>query len=252
MEDNELVRTKVVEDAEDSGSDKVDACAHVLTKQVSKLSLDAAQPLIICDAGYGLPSQARPKREKISAISKQLYNFLEWQMDASGDKKKLARVQVVGSSDVISLLQVRLLKLWGSTTLPNHIEFSCQSLEECIATKEGGVYLSPDANQVLDPSNRPPTTVIVGLLIDRRIQPNRSMTRATSLEIPTARWPLEEFANVDSQEPLNVDTVMEGMQEWYWNCNDSNSNYKECFVHAATSAIERHAKRHPNRPLHKT
>jgi len=232
-----------------------DAEADTLTEQVSKLTLlpedDDDTPLIICDAGYGLPSEARPRKEKILAIIKQLYNFLDWQMKScTAQDKKVARVQVVGSTEVSTCLQDRLQQLWDGP-LPSHVRFLSQDLEDCISSNDSKVvYLSPDAADTLDPSKRPPSTVMVGLLIDRRIQLNRSKNRASSLNMASVRWPLEEFSNIDSQEPLNVDTVMEGMQQWHWNCDKAEG--KECFLQAATQAIERHARRHPNRPLHKT
>ena len=225
-----------------------DNVANALTDQVSNLTLSDEDTIIICDAGYGLPSEARPRKEKVLAIARQLYNFLEWQMKSN--KKRLARIKVVGAGDVVASLQDRLQQLWEGP-LPSHVEFTSQDFKELVAsnTKEV-IYLSPDASKALDPSIRPPHTVVVGLLIDRRIQPNRSKNRASKLEIQTARWPLEEFSNIDTQEPLNVDTVMEGMQEWWWYCDEKNIG-KECFLKAATGAIERHAQRHPNRPLHK-
>lgn len=234
-----------------------DVDTDILSEQVSKLQLssqDTSLPLIICDAGYGLPYQARPRKEKIFAISKQLYNFIHWQASQK-NKQPLAQIKVVGSSETIKCLQDRLVQLWDTDSLPSHVEFVSTELQALLDDyDEQAVYLSPDASNTLDPSKRPPQVVIVGLLIDRRIQPNRSRNRASSLEIKTAKWPLEEcFANISENEPLNVDTIMEGMQEWHWNCsNETMDGTKECFVQAATSAIERHAQRHPNRPLHKT
>jgi hypothetical protein len=64
-----------------------------------------------------------------------------------------------------------------------------------------------------------------------------------------ARLALDEFSNISPHEPLNVDTVMEGMQQWWWNCETGVE--KECFIQAATQAIDRHCQRHPKRPLHK-
>jgi hypothetical protein len=242
----------------DSETEADDVDTDILSEQVSKLQLssqDTSLPLIICDAGYGLPSQARPRKEKILAISKQLYNFLYWQAYQK-NKQPLARVKVVGSSETIKCLQDRLVQLWDTDSLPSHVEFVSTELQTVLDDyDEQAVYLSPDATNTLDPSKRPPRVVIVGLLIDRRIQPNRSRNRASSLEIQTEKWPLEEcFANISENEPLNVDTIMEGMQEWHWNCSNETTKdgTKECFVQAATSAIERHAQRHPNRPLHKT
>jgi len=154
------------------------------------------------------------------------------------------------------------------------------------------VYLSPDASEVLDISRPPPSTVIVGLIIDRRrIQVGRSLHRASDLKIPSARWPIESLQDesqqgdsetliLDKNEPLNVDCVMEGIQQWYWNVdlaasagspcnrapfgsvarrnpnedNDESNNSKicrSCFVEAASQALRHHQERHPGRPKHK-
>jgi hypothetical protein len=224
--------------------------------------------ILVCDAGYGFPREKRPFQEKLNAISSQLVNFLTWQM---GDEKintthnlPFATVQVVGCPDetVRSALEAKLLEKLDAFVLPSHVTISCLSLEECIvalqapASEEADtlqpVYLSPDAEESLDPCNSPPTIAIVGLLIDRRIQPNRSKDRASKLSIVSKRWPLEEcFADIHAKEPLNVDCVLEGMQQWWWNCAKSNGEgSKELFVQAASQAINHHAKRHPCRPLH--
>mmetsp|Transcript_17120 Transcript_17120/g.35358 ORF Transcript_17120/g.35358 Transcript_17120/m.35358 type:complete len:287 (-) Transcript_17120:306-1166(-) len=185
------------------------------------------------------------------------------------------------------------------TSLPPHVTITCESLEECLqlyaldGTNATGVaaataipttttpdccYLSPDAEQSLNPAEAPPRIAIVGLLIDRRVQPNRSRDRAanlatnTNITIAARRWPLEEcFDEIDPCEPLNVDCVLEGMQQWWWNranytrnvvhgssskeskSNDTTSmllDNKETFVQAVAQAIEHHAQRHPSRPLH--
>lgn len=236
---------------------------NVLSEQVSKLQLttttDTNTNLFLCDAGYGLPLEARPRREKILAICRQLYNFIKWQMSEECTGKDLARVKVVGSSlEVVTALEERLQQLFGTNSaMPSHVEFcSEQALNDYCINDDDTVYLSPDATTVLDASQKPPSTVVVGLLIDRRtIQFNRSQKRACILNVKAARLPLDElcFSNMDKHEPLNVDTVMEGMQQWWWNCEAATTTTcKECFVQAATQAIERHCQRHFNRPLHKT
>jgi len=131
-------------------------------------------------------------------------------------------------------------------------------------------YLSPDAAVALDPAAPPPQTVVIGLLIDRRrIQFHRSADRAQSLSIPSARWPLDCVdRRLHGNEPLNVDTVLEGMQQWHWNYyyNDYDSNVfsdddnnadassrtrrNDAFRQAATQAILHHQERHPERPWH--
>jgi hypothetical protein len=231
-------------------------------------------PVLVCDAGYGFPREKRPFQEKLNAISSQLSNFLEWQQLSNGNnnnnntpmRRKLALVQVVGCPNEIirSALKTKLLEKINAVSLPNHVTISCLSLEEYLLSLDGSatdemstpVYLSPDADESLDPTELPPNIAVVGLLIDRRVQPNRSKDRASKLRIVSKRWPLEEclMDNLHSQEPLNVDCILEGMQQWWWNChgNSDNTNKlsKERFVQAASQAINHHVKRHPARPLH--
>jgi hypothetical protein len=247
--------------------------------------------LIICDAGYGLPREARPRKEKILAIARQLVNFLEWQQGQQQqssigitNQESMAQIQVVSCSEesVRKALEERTLSLLGQTELPSHVSFSCQSLEDSCqeyilkvnsksvesetekhekndATDETIVcYLSPDAKESLDPCQKPPRVVVVGLLIDRKVQPNRSHDRASKMNLVAKRWPLEDcFAEISANEPLNVDCILEGTQQWWWNNDRLQQNegieeanvQRETFVQAASQAIQHHAERHPSRPV---
>jgi hypothetical protein len=140
------------------------------------------------------------------------------------------------------------------------------------------VYLSPDANDVLDvAATSPPPIVIVGMLIDRRtIQVHRSSRRAQSMVIPTARWPLEQCVAMSAttvetgtdqdnarttslplldfhpNEPLNVDCVLEGMQRWEWNCRcHADQDKGSPLILAIAQALRHHQQRHPQRVRHK-
>lgn len=237
-----------------------------LSRSLSLIS----QPILICDAGYGFPREARPRKEKILAIARQLVNFLQWQEQSVYHASPMAKVRVVSCPDdeIRQALQDRTLSLLGGTELPSHVSFSCEGLEDtCPNTTMGSsdqvIYLSPDANESLDPSHKPPRVVVVGLLIDRRIQPNRSNDRAFQLDLVSKRWPLESFfQEISANEPLNVDCVLEGMQQWWWNTDNLLSDnpkqehdgkaHKEAFVQAASQAINHHAERHPSRPVHLT
>lgn len=179
------------------------------------------QHTLICDAGYAFPREARPRKEKVNAIARQLANFLEWQMKHYKQKlSTMANIKVVGCQDenIVSLLKDRTKQLLNKGELPNHVTFESGSLtDSCSASvlKTNPIYLSPDAQDTLDPSQRPPDVCVVGLLIDRRVQPNRSKERALKLEMLSKRWPLEQcFSDIDPNEPLNVDCVLEGMQQW--------------------------------------
>jgi hypothetical protein len=150
------------------------------------------------------------------------------------------------------------------------------------------IYLSPDAINTLDVTKPPPRNIIIGLLIDRRtIQYNRSVLRAQEHNIRAVRWPIEDIVSnysripqiIHKNEPLNVDCVLEGMQQWHWNimthtttivrppldgsirsgstmAHNSSSipdtmDCRQSFEMAAIQAIQHHIIRHPQRPLHK-
>jgi hypothetical protein len=246
-----------------------------LTTEFEHVSVDDVSPILddnngrrlntlICDAGYGFPKEKRPKKEKVNAVASQLSNFLAWQIrqrESGGSREQMAEVRVVGCPDEAtrSILENKIAENLKVTRLPSHLTLSCETLEEMLGTHDIGdsessgppVYLSPDADGSLDPLRRPPPNVVVGLLIDRRVQPNRSKERASKLNVTAKRWPLEEcFVEISPNEPLNVDCVLEGMQQWWWNCSAMKPGGKEAFIHAASQAIERHARRHPSRPLH--
>lgn len=127
--------------------------------------------------------------------------------------------------------------------------------------KENAImYLSPDASPMKS-SDAPPRVLVVGMLIDRRVQPNRSKDRASHVDLVAKRRRLEEsFQGISANEPLNVDCIMEGMQQWWWNENDlihrkdpesvTDHERKESFAQAASQAINHHAQCHPSRPVH--
>jgi len=240
---------------------------------------DDIRPILICDAGYGVPRESRPRQEKILAIARQLANFISWQQQNL--TKEYAAIKVVACQDENlkeALKERTLFLLQGTTTtttsheddqsLPNitiplHLSFSCTTLEDTCreismkGNEKSVIYLSPDAKESLDMTKRPPRYVVVGLLIDRRIQPYRSHERAKKVNILPKRWPLENcFQNISANEPLNVDCILEGMQQWWWNSDEISSTiidptiHRETFLQAAAQAIQHHAERHPSRPIH--
>jgi hypothetical protein len=208
-----------------------------VTATVTETAAITTPKVILCDAGYGFPSEARPRREKMLAVAKQLVHFLHFQQD----KKDKALVKILGCNQAdVATLKARMEELYKGE-LPEHVEFSTEPLNDLA----GAMYLSPDAPLVLEPSTDPPSVVIVGMLIDRRVQVDRSHRRANALQIPSARLALEHF-NINDHEPLNVDVCMEVMQQWWWNGSGS-----EPYMRAAEQALRHHVERHPNRPLHK-
>lgn len=250
---------------------------------------DAPSPIILCDAFYGFPTQKRPRSERIRAVSRQLTNFLQWRSEVSekNSKSNHSLVHVLGKGKDIESVKARVDELGTQTKASTEEiifepdieirEFLDQQKFTRESIQEEVVYLSPDATYTLPTTCRPPRIVIVGMLIDRRITEDRSRRRAEdSLNIRAAKLPLDELRvkELSSCEPLNVDTVMELMQRWWWNCDrveqrlqqikgsdkaegDGNTEkynhlYKKCFIEAAAFAMKSQRDRHPNRTVHKT
>ena len=161
--------------------------------------------------------------------------------------------------------------LGQSTTSDNVEEKSVVSTTDGISQhQQEARYLSPDAEHILSPCQIPPQTVVVGMLIDRRVQPNRSNQRATKINVNATRLPMDELRvdGLENSEALNVDTVLELMVRW-WDAVDGidestdwrngrddsvygDSSLRRCFLDAASSAMASHEERHPNRALHGT
>ena len=87
-------------------------------------------------------------------------------------------------------------------------------------------------------------------MIEKSDQTEVSGKQLATLGLPSARLALETF-NVDAYEPLNVDTVLLGMHQWWWNCQKGEEPFRECFSGAIETTLQQHVARHPNRPLHK-
>jgi len=232
-------------------------------------------PILLCDAWYGFPSQKRPRKERINAVSRQLSNFLEWRSSSSSTSDSTmhnCRVSLLGSDGDVKAVKERMDEITNNHTDHkdvDEIDFQSITIQKYIGkqdTDEDVVYLSPDATDTLSCTSPPPRIVIIGMLIDRRITTDRSRKRSETLNIRSARLPLDELnvKELTNREPLNVDTVLELMQRWYYNCdqlkkkNDGSSGkitsdmYRKCFVSAAAYAMKTQRERHPNRTVHIT
>jgi len=274
--------------SDDANTD--DAAESPAASSTLECKPDASTPIILCDAFYGFPTQKRPRNERVRAVSRQLTNFLQWRSEATekNSNNNHSHVHVLGKGKDIESVKTRVDELGTQTKASTEqiifepdIEIR-QFLDKQNGTsstqesQEEVVYLSPDASYTLPTTCRPPRIVIVGMLIDRRITEDRSRRRAEeSLNIRAAKLPLDELRvkELSSCEPLNVDTVMELMQRWWWNCDrveerlqqingsdtteDDNTEkygllYKKCFIEAAAYAMKSQRDRHPNRTVHKT
>ena len=223
------------------------------------------ETVIFCDAGYGFPIEARPRKEKLLAVAKQIIQFLKWQQQNSSHNNASCLVKVITNNQLDQdALQSRMEQLWKTETNNDIPHISLPVEFHYNNNFNNAIYLSPDAPTVLNPKDPPPSSVVVGMIIDRRqVQRNRSLHRADSLQQPTARLQLNAW-NVPTHEPLNVDVVMETMQQWWWNSTTTttantttaNTNTHEnpttAYQNAVEQALQRHVQRHPNRPLHTT
>ena len=261
--------------------------------------------IIVCDAWYGFPTQKRPRRERILAVSKQIYNFMKWRKDYVTEKNLkravVSSVLVIGKNEDVDAIRERVEELQGKDSdccdgddddddicnapcyyLPG------KDLEdlagELVAVEMQGdqseviAYLSPDASEKLSAIEAPPRIVVVGMLVDRKVQPNRSKIRAESLlkqsvdvdvdvESSTAvtvkevaivpfQLPLDALnvSDLSQDECLNIDTVMEMIERWWVNAKfrdgDTDAKRKVHFRDAAARALMTHRQRHPNRTIH--
>mmetsp|Transcript_57822 Transcript_57822/g.122630 ORF Transcript_57822/g.122630 Transcript_57822/m.122630 type:complete len:306 (-) Transcript_57822:965-1882(-) len=236
-------------------------------------------PILICDAWYGFPKQNRPRRERINAVSRQISNFLEWRSSEGSGAKQECHVSLLGSDGDVQAVRARMRELDDKANSSQHwndkekLSFQCNAnIHEFLYLQKANdidevVYLSPDASQTLSATSSPPRIVIIGMLIDRRITADRSRLRAEeTLKLRAVKLPLDELnvKELTSREPLNVDTVMELMQRWWWNCdrtkqhhgntaeNDKaqSSMYRKCFLDAAAWSMKSQRERHPNRTVH--
>lgn len=141
-------------------------------------------------------------------------------------EKENCKATLLGKDDDIKAVEDRIHEITSnnSQSTNNHvndIDFQSNNvtIQQYIDKKLQGVdqdavYLSPDAD-TLSCTSQPPQIVIIGMLIDRRITTDRSRKRAEEvLKIRAARLPLDELnvKELKSQEPLDVDTVLELMQ----------------------------------------
>lgn len=284
--------------------------------------------VIICDAWYGFPVEKRPRKERILAVSKQIYNFLWWRCEFNalrqGQRKNVSSagehssyIAVIGKVEDVNAIQDRVNNLFGSKDKGQSLRARANPLAKCAylpgvtleeivsgrhhdlfsqavsdteeesevvthrpqhAYKESIVYLSPDADERLDPFQAPPRIVVVGMLVDRKVQPNRSKLRAQefndqstnkeggsgsddkNVRMQLRRLPMDNLRVVDlkDDEPLNIDTVMEIMERWWGYIGERNFESLDQgqlgdsrpFADAAIRALHSHRKRHPNRTIH--
>jgi hypothetical protein len=182
---------------------------------------------------------------------------------------------VLGNEDDVQAVQNRMNELAAHAvsvdskediTASDDVEFPSNMTIHSFLEIEGVdiendvVYLSPDAQDTLSSTSPPPRIVVIGMLIDRNVTTNRSLGQAKTLMLKAAKLPLDELnvRELISEEPLNVDTVMELMQRWHWNFDkmstqsecDVDAERKKAFIDAVAWAMKSQRDRHPNRTIH--
>lgn len=255
-------------------------------------------PCIICDAWYGFPKEGRPRKERILAVSKQIHNFTSWRSNYMKEKtqNRGSQVFVIGEASDVECINERVIELEGKEAENNNnkdvdeenytrkVSFLPGKKLEDLAkelltgttidakaeSKQSIMYLSPDAKEKLNASKLPPRIVVVGMLVDRKVQPNRSKLRAESLGcrnnddenastldsddmVIPVQLPLDALHVKDlcKDEPLNIDTVMEMMERWWINSHKrGEAQGNKYFIDAAARALLTHRQRHPKRVLH--
>jgi len=383
------------------GNMNINNHSHTQQQQQQQQYRRPPTPIVICDAWYGFPHQKRPRKERVNAVCKQIFNFHSWRNEyknkckdkckdtiisekneANANMKILApsplsesecKVYVIGRGNDIQAIENRMDELLRDRSkaeaddddddeeeelkdaLSKCSFLQDQSLEDLVRSlksereSESGesnecetgaatagtgtaaatgtrrkdpnlnvaVYLSPDVETRLSTTKQPPRIVVVGMLVDRKVQANRSKQRVESLEVPVpapasnlngdssvtpvpdgdnieqatetatetttadnaliegARLPLEvlNVSDLGTDEPLNIDTVMEMIQRWWFNLDDIHTSNSCCIdsIQVDTSIISNvnsetqltsicrdalarsmltHRQRHPNRTIH--
>ncbi len=273
-----------------------------LSVAIEKLSIDPdSGPCIICDAWFGFPKEERPRRERILAVSRQIHNFTLWRSNylKENTQQRASQVFVIGEAGDVESIKERLVELEGKEIQRRKTEDAAATIDDKYSTyirkatflpnkkledlakdllindttianvgpKESIKYLSPDAGEKLNASKSPPKIVVVGMLVDRKVQLNRSKQRAESLfsqseqgsdggntdgcSIVPVQLPLDvlNVKDLSEDEPLNIDTVMEMMERWWINCSRGTEG-KNYFIDASARALLTHRQRHPKRVIH--
>ena len=152
------------------------------------------------------------------------------------------------ASGLTNLLGAARVESTAASASSNHPSLPSPVQQAAAQVRIDFVYLSPDADVELDgsslwPSGPRPVCFVVGGLVDRRIKRGRSLGRAQQFKVSAARLPLASAGLVGaSDEPLNIDTVMEALLLW----KTASVN-----LHTALQqALRLHARRHPRRITH--
>jgi tRNA (guanine9-N1)-methyltransferase len=92
-----------------------------------------------------------------------------------------------------------------------HVNFNEENFyenEEIISNKDNLIYLSPDSPNILKDINQE-NIFIIGGFVDKPISKNRTLFKANSLGIKTAKLPIDDYMDDLRSSVLNVNTVVE-------------------------------------------
>ena len=249
------------------------------------------------------------KRDDVKAIQNRVNQLLLTISSSTSSTTNNEEEQTFYKTDCQYLPGVTLEELYKKifmTNSPLTTETTITAAPTTTTFEKKFVYLSPDAVNTLDPLDSPPAIFVVGMLVDRKVQHNRSKSRADSIQntnssnnespsqnhnqqnndnhgsdTPTSKESLRYFhcaqlpldtlnvQDLNSNEPLNIDTVLEMVQRWWYNfsladdsvrtIDDDDDDKKDRreekqginhFKDAAARALLTHRNRHPKRTIH--
>ncbi|KAK8797422.1 hypothetical protein WA158_004630 [Blastocystis sp. Blastoise] len=87
------------------------------------------------------------------------------------------------------------------------VNYHKESIEKVFSPTEM-LYMSPDGPNILEKVD-PNKVYIIGGIVDRTVNKNLSLTRATSLSIPAYRLPIKEYIPECTKPVLNINTMIE-------------------------------------------
>jgi hypothetical protein len=142
---------------------------------------------VVLDLGYDLPKEKRPRTAAIRALVKQVENFhttlvYETAVSEKGDTGPFAMPKFDFNLHLCGKLVPLLSPSWAKGEMLQHSDVTLREqsvFDESEYASRAIIYLSPDAEELLDVSGGLPDAIIcVGGLIDRRAKNMRSLKRA--------------------------------------------------------------------------
>ena len=175
-------------------------------------------PRVIVDLGYPWPSEARPAKERQTAVVKQLGNFTK--LARERPELSFPAIEVRGCG--VAAIETKLAEL-----APTVICSPLDLFEDCNSSDV--LYLSPDGEGFLNTQTgfhgitsstsdngltceeRSSPVYVIGGIVDRKVKRGRSLARAVEQSVRAVQLPL---LPTDIGSPLNIDTVLTMLYYW--------------------------------------